>query len=78
MSITLLHATLKTFNEGKVKGNKTSECILKVNKSQKKYFVLDSPKKTNAGAFLSTEECPSVRFFGESKTTYFFPRFTDL
>ena len=28
MSITLLHATLKTFNEGKVKGNKTSECIL--------------------------------------------------
>ena len=28
MSITLLHATLKTFNEGKVKGSKTSECIL--------------------------------------------------
>ena len=52
MSITLLHATLKTFNEGKVKGNKTSECILKVNKSQKKYFVLDSPKKPNAGGIF--------------------------
>ena len=46
---------------------------LKVSKSQKKYVVLDSPKKTpKAGAFLCTEKCPSVHFLGESRTTNFF------
>ena len=35
-------------------------------------------KKTNAGAFLCTEKCPSFRFFGDFRTTIFFSIFTDL
>ena len=29
-------------------------------------------KKRKAGAFLCTDKCPSVRIFGESRTTFFF------
>ena len=51
---------------------------LKVSKSQKKICCPRFSKKTNAGAFLCTEKCPIVHFFGESRITYFFLRFTDL
>ena len=45
---------------------------LKVSKSRKKNCCHRFSKKTNAGAFLCTEKCPSIRFFGESRTTNFF------
>ena len=57
--------------------NSSTALVLKVSKSRKKICCPRFLKK-NAGAFLCTEKCPSVCFFGESRTTIFFLRFTDL
>ena len=57
---------------------KKTYALLKVSKSRKKVCCPRFSKQTNTGTFLCTEKCPSVRFFGESRTTYFFSRFTDL
>ena len=46
--------------------------MVKVSKSRKKnIFVLDSPKKPTLGHF-PVHKCPSICFFGESRTTIFF------
>ena len=46
-------------------GSGMSERGLKVSKSRKKICCPRFSKIMNAGAFLCTEKCPSVRFFGD-------------
>ena len=52
--------------------NSSTALVLKVSKSRKKICCPRFSKKMNAGAFLCTEKCPSIRFIGKSRTTNFF------
>ena len=46
--------------------------LVKVGKSRKKFWCPGFSKKMNAGAFLCTGNCPSVRFFLENLGHQFF------
>ena len=61
MSITLLHATLKTFNEGKVKGNKTSECI---------FFLIHALIHCGHRLVCPHALCKTCRFYFPSKGSH--------
>ena len=52
--------------------NSSTALVLKVSKSRKKNCCPKFSKKMNAGAFLCTGNCPSVRFFLENLGHQFF------